>query len=114
VVDDQIGCPTFTVDLAQALVELGERGSRPSGILHVAGGGSCSWYEFAREIVASAGLGCQVLPCSTAEMPRPATRPAYSVLRSARGHEAPVLPDWRDGLERYMALRRAAQQVRAA
>ena len=114
VVDDQVGCPTFTVDLAEALVELGARESRPSGVLHVAGGGSCSWYEFAQEIVASAGLACQVRPCSTAEMPRPATRPAYSVLRSERGQEAPVLPDWRDGLERYMALRRSAQQVPTA
>jgi dTDP-4-dehydrorhamnose reductase len=114
VVEDQVGCPTFTVDLAGALTDLGERESRPTGIVHVAGGGSCSWYEFAREIVASSGVTCQVRPCSTAEMPRPATRPAYSVLRTSRPDDAPVLPDWRDGLERYMALRRAPQQVPAA
>ena len=89
------------------------RESRPAGILHVAGGGSCSWYEFAREIVAGAGVTCQVSPCSTADMPRPATRPAYSVLRSSRGDETPVLADWREGLQRYMALRSAAEQVRA-
>ncbi len=114
VVDDQVGCPTFTGHLAEALVDLAARESRPAGILHLAGGGSCSWYEFAREIVASAGVTCQVQPCSTADMPRPATRPAYSVLRSSRPDEAPVLPEWRDGLAAYMALRRAAQQVRAA
>jgi len=105
VVDDQIGCPTFTGHLAQALVELGTRGSLPVGILHVAGGGICSWYEFAREIVDGSGVSCEVQTCTTAEMPRPATRPAYSVLRSER--DAPVLPDWRRGLAEYMALTRA-------
>jgi dTDP-4-dehydrorhamnose reductase len=113
VVDDQVGCPTFTPHLAAALVDLGARESRPAGIVHVAGGGSCSWFEFAREIVASAGVTCQVQPCSTADMPRPATRPAYSVLRSSRD-DVPVLPEWREGLERYMALSSAAQQVPAA
>jgi dTDP-4-dehydrorhamnose reductase len=101
VVDDQLGCPTFTGHLAAALVELCAREARPVGLLHVAGGGSCSWYEFAREIVAGACVSCEVRPCTTSEMPRPATRPAYSVLRSERG--APALPDWRRGLAEYMA-----------
>ena len=57
---------------------------RPVGVLHVAGGGSCSWYEFAREIVAGSGLAVKS-NVPTDEMPRPATRPAYSVLRSERG-----------------------------
>ena len=105
VVDDQIGCPTFTGHLAQALVDLAARESPPVGILHVAGEGICSWYEFAREIVAASGVSCEVRTCSTAEMPRPATRPAYSVLRSER--DAPVLPDWRRGLAEYMAVTRA-------
>ena len=105
VVDDQIGCPTFTGHLAQALVDLATRQSPPVGILHVAGGGICSWYEFAREIVAMSGVSCEVRTCSTAEMPRPATRPAYSVLRSERG--APVLPDWSRGLAEYMTVTRA-------
>jgi dTDP-4-dehydrorhamnose reductase len=105
VVDDQIGCPTFTAHLAQALVDLATRQSPPVGILHVAGEGICSWYEFAREIVAASGVSCEVRTCSTAEMPRPATRPAYSVLRS--GRDAPVLPDWRRGLAEYMAVTRA-------
>ena len=105
VVDDQIGCPTFTGHLAQALVELATRPAPPVGSVHVAGGGSCSWYEFAREIVAVSGVSCEVRPCTTAEMPRPATRPAYSVLRSEC--DAPVLPDWQRGLAEYMALTRA-------
>ena len=100
VVDDQVGCPTFTRHLATALVHIAAR--RPGGLLHVAGAGTCSWYEFAREIVAGAALRCEVRPCTTADMPRPATRPAYSVLRSERGDEAPVLPDWRAGLAEYL------------
>jgi dTDP-4-dehydrorhamnose reductase len=102
VVDDQVGCPTFTGHLAQALVALAASASPPLGLLHIAGGGECSWYEFAREIVAVSGVSCEVRPCTTAEMPRPATRPAYSVLRSER--EAPALPDWHRGLAEYIAL----------
>jgi dTDP-4-dehydrorhamnose reductase len=105
VVDDQIGCPTFTGHLAHALVRLAACETPPVGVLHVAGGGICSWYEFAREIVAISGVSCEVRSCTTAEMPRPATRPAYSVLRSER--DAPVLPDWRRGLGEYMSSTRA-------
>jgi dTDP-4-dehydrorhamnose reductase len=111
VVDDQIGTPTFTGHLAQALVELGTRTTPPGGIVHLAGAGSCSWYEFAREIVAGAGLACTVRPCATSQMPRPARRPAYSVLASERGDELPSLPDWRRGLAEYMA---AIEAVSAA
>jgi dTDP-4-dehydrorhamnose reductase len=106
VVDDQVGCPTFSVHLARALVDLGARQTPPIGIVHVAGGGVCSWFEFAREIVAQAGVGSQVKPCTTAEMPRPARRPPYSVLRSELGDEVSSLPDWRQGLAEYLALSR--------
>jgi dTDP-4-dehydrorhamnose reductase len=102
VVDDQIGCPTFTGHLARALVELAAR--RVPGVVHVAGGGSCSWYEFACAIVEASRLECSVKPCTTAEFPRPAQRPAYSVLQTSRaGHGVPRLPDWRDGLAAFMA-----------
>jgi dTDP-4-dehydrorhamnose reductase len=104
VVDDQVGSPTFTGHLARALLDIGTGEARPAGIVHVAGGGICSWYAFAREIVARAGLSCEVKPCTTADMPRPATRPAYSVLRSGRGEEVPVPPDWQQGLAEYMAV----------
>jgi dTDP-4-dehydrorhamnose reductase len=103
VVDDQIGCPTSSAHLATALVELAA-GAPPKGVLHVAGGGSCSWFEFAQAIVALAGIECEVNPCPTADMPRPAPRPAYSVLRTERGDQAPRLPNWRDGVEQYIAL----------
>jgi dTDP-4-dehydrorhamnose reductase len=99
VIDDQVGCPTFTGHLARALLDLAQR--RIPGIVHVAAGGHCSWYEFAREIVAASGLACEVKPVSTAEFPRPASRPAYSVLRSER--DAPKLSDWHEGLSAYLA-----------
>jgi dTDP-4-dehydrorhamnose reductase len=100
VVDDQVGGPTFTGHLARALIELAH--SRPLGIVHVAGGGSCSWFQFAREIVAATRADCQVQPCTTAEFPRPAPRPAYSVLGTERETEIPRLPDWREGLSDYL------------
>lgn len=100
VVDDQVGCPTFTGHLAVALVALA-RNPIP-GILHVAGGGRCSWWEFAREIVTLAKLSCEVVPGTTADLGRPAPRPAYSVLASERTG-TPVLPDWREGLRAFLA-----------
>jgi dTDP-4-dehydrorhamnose reductase len=104
VVDDQLGCPTFTGHLSNALLELAIGDGAVAGTVHVAGGGSCSWYEFARRIVELAGLDCDVRPCTTAEMARPATRPAYSVLGTERGNEVPGLPGWESGLEQYLAV----------
>ncbi|HEY2005200.1 MAG TPA: dTDP-4-dehydrorhamnose reductase [Solirubrobacteraceae bacterium] len=101
VVDDQVGCPTFTGHLGAALVGLAAD-PLPPGVLHLAAAGQCSWFEFAREIVAGAGLACEVSPCTTDEFPRPAPRPAYSVLRSERDG-APVLPHWREGLDEFLA-----------
>jgi dTDP-4-dehydrorhamnose reductase len=103
VVADQVGCPTFTGHLARALIDLG-RTRRLPGVVHVAGAGQCSWFEFSREIVASAQVHTEIKPGSTSEMARPAPRPAYSVLRSERA-EGPTLPDWRQGLSEFMALR---------
>lgn len=106
VVDDQIGCPTFTGHLAQALVRLASS-ERIPGVVHVSAAGQCSWYEFAMEIMRATGTAAEVRPCSTDEFPRPAQRPAYSVLRSERGG-APVLPDWHAGLSEYLSARVAA------
>jgi dTDP-4-dehydrorhamnose reductase len=104
VVDDQVGCPTFTGHLAQALLGLATQAQPPLGVLHVAGGGACSWYELARELIRTAGLACEVMPGRTADLGRPAPRPAYSVLGTERGSEAPRLPDWREGLADYLAV----------
>jgi dTDP-4-dehydrorhamnose reductase len=93
VVDDQCGCPTYVGHLAAVLPDLLDR---PFGIWHVAAEGECTWAELAESIFEEAGLDCRVRRISTAELGRPALRPAYSVLRSERG--APALPHWRDGL----------------
>jgi len=94
VVDDQRGCPTYVGHLAEATRALVER---PRGIWHLAADGDCTWAEFAEAIFEEAGLDCRVRRITTAELDRPAPRPAYSVLRSERPG-APTLPHWRDGL----------------
>jgi dTDP-4-dehydrorhamnose reductase len=99
VVDDQRGSPTYVGHLAAAtrgIVEL------PHGLYHVAAGGDCTWADFAEAIFAEAGLDCRVRRISTAELGRPAPRPAYSVLRSERA-DTPRLPHWRDGLRDCLA-----------
>ena len=98
VVDDQIGCPTFTGHLAPALVEIAERGL--TGVLHVAGGGECTWYDLAMAAFEERGLRPTVHRGRTEDLGRPAPRPAYSVLRSERG--APELPHWREGLKAHL------------
>jgi dTDP-4-dehydrorhamnose reductase len=103
VVDDQVGCPTFTPHLAHGLV--GRCEHPVPGILHVAGGGSCSWFELACAVVRAAGLQTEIRPGRTADQARPAARPPYSVLGTERRGEAPALPHWRDGVEEYMAVR---------
>ncbi len=100
VVDDQVGSPTFTGHLAGALAELAQ--TEDFGVHHISAAGSCSWFEFAREIFARTGSDTRVEPCTTAEFLRPAPRPAYSVLGSERGHR---LPSWQDGLDDYLGVR---------
>jgi dTDP-4-dehydrorhamnose reductase len=105
VVDDQVGCPTYTGHLAPALIQIAERGL--TGVLHVAGGGSCSWFELAQATFAETGIDCHVKPQTTAELGRPAPRPAFSVLASTRA-DAPTLPHWRDGLRAHLKVGVAA------
>jgi dTDP-4-dehydrorhamnose reductase len=100
VVDDQIGCPTYTGHLAPALVAIAERGL--TGVLHVGGAGHCSWFDLAVATFEETGIACHVSRQSTAAMGRPAPRPAFSVLASTRS-DAPVLPLWRDGLRAHLA-----------
>jgi dTDP-4-dehydrorhamnose reductase len=110
VVDDQVGSPTFCGHLATGLIRLVHESGY--GIHHATADGACSWFELAREVFALAGLQCDLSPCSTAEIPRPAPRPAYSVLRSERAR-AIRLPHWRDGVAAYLAEReRAVEGVR--
>jgi dTDP-4-dehydrorhamnose reductase len=103
VVDDQRGSPTFVGHLAAATRELVEL---PLGLYHVAADGDCTWADFAEAIFEEAGLDCGVRRITTEELPRPAARPAYSVLRSEKG--APTLLHWRQGLREALAAIQAA------
>ena len=111
IVDDQVGSPTLTDDLAEAIVFLQKTGDY--GVYHFSNEGFCSWYEFACAIVQGAeerGLELaikQVLPIATAEYPLPAPRPAYSLLSKAKYREQTgrEIPHWRDGLSRYLDWR---------
>jgi dTDP-4-dehydrorhamnose reductase len=106
VVDDQVGCPTYTGHLAQALVEIAARGLE--GTLHVAGGGRCSWYELAEATFAATGADVLLHRGSSADLDRPAPRPPFSVLGTERD-DAPRLPHWREGLEAHLeAIREVA------
>lgn len=98
VVDDQIGCPTWTVDLSNAIVKIIE--TKPYGTYHTCGGGSTSWYGFAKEIFKLANLDVNLNPCTTDEFPRPAKRPAYSVMDNNG-----ICRDWQKALKDYMELR---------
>ena len=95
VVDDQIGCPTWTVELANGILKLLDK---PYGTYHVCGSGSTSWYGFAKEILKN----CEVksLPCTTDEFPRPARRPKYSIMDNNK-----ICRNWQDALKDYMDLR---------
>jgi dTDP-4-dehydrorhamnose reductase len=100
VVDDQHGCPTVTTDLAQGTLEALEAGM--TGLLHICNAGPTTWFELARTSVELAGRDPRLIePCTTADYPTPARRPAYSVLASERG--APTLPHWRDSLPAVVA-----------
>src|SRR5215471_4710145 len=104
VVDDQRGSPTYTVDLARAIIELCRNDAQ--GIVHVTNSGDCSWFEFAQTIVGKAGLRTQIRPVSSKQLARPAPRPEHSVLSpsSLRGYGI-EMPGWEDALQRYLQER---------
>lgn len=102
VVNDQRGSPTFAPDLALALAQLCQKNAR--GIVHATNSGACTWYEFAKEIIRIAGLPTAVKPVTTAEFPRPAHRPANSVLSPASLQPYGItMPPWQVALRRYLA-----------
>lgn len=104
VVNDQRGCPTYAIDLARAIIALCRKNA--SGIVHATNSGDCSWFEFAQEIVKSAGLTTEVHPISSQQMARPAPRPTYSVLSAASLQRYGVeMPTWKDALRRYLEER---------
>ncbi|MDR2131697.1 MAG: dTDP-4-dehydrorhamnose reductase [Odoribacteraceae bacterium] len=106
VVNDQVGCPTYAGDLADAILALLAADDLPEheGIFHYVNDGACTWYDFAREIVALSGVACTVLPVTTGEYPAPARRPSYSVLDTAkiRATFGLEIPGWQDALRRCL------------
>jgi len=105
VVDDQRGCPTYTIDLARVIIQLCRNGA--TGTVHATNSGECTWFDFASEIVRGAGLETQVRPTSSDKFIRPAKRPSYSVLSSASLQQyGIVVPPWQDAAKRYLKERR--------
>jgi dTDP-4-dehydrorhamnose reductase len=107
VVDDQRGSPTYTNDLARALLELCHKEAH--GIIHATNRGECSWFEFAQEIVKMFGLETIVQPTTSDKFVRPAPRPAYSVLSPKILNSYGVtMPLWQDALRHYLDERQDA------
>jgi dTDP-4-dehydrorhamnose reductase len=101
VVNDQRGSPTWTVSICRQLLSLVR--TDQYGIFHCTSEGACSWYDFAREIVQAAGIGVRVTPCGTGQFPRPAPRPANSVLENKRLKELGIncMPRWEDAFAAF-------------
>ena len=101
VVDDQRGSPTYTLDLAQKIKEIVENGEY--GTYHVTNSGSCTWYEFAKELLRLSGIDAKLTPCDTEEFPRPAKRPAYSVLANEKLSSVGISPmrPWKEAIKSY-------------
>jgi dTDP-4-dehydrorhamnose reductase len=106
VVNDQRGCPTYTVDLARAIIQLCRKDA--SGIVHVTNAGDCTWFQFAQEIIHRTGLTTEVRPVSSQQMARPAPRPAYSVLSATSLRRDGIeMPGWKDALGRFLQERKS-------
>lgn len=105
VVDDQIGSPTWTVDLARGILALVEQDCR--GVYHCANSGHTSWNGFAQAIFEEAGMDVKVLPMSTEQLNRPARRPLYSTLDCSKlMQDTGFQPQpWRAALQQYLKLR---------
>ena len=105
VVNDQVGCPTYAPDLARCLADLAENNGR--GIYHFCNQPACSWFDLAREAVEKAGLNCLIEPCDSSEFPRPAARPAYSVLDCSAtfAQLGWTNRSWKEALAEYLSRR---------
>ena len=97
VVDDQIGCPTWTVELANGILKLFDK---PFGTYNVCGSGETSWYGFAKEIFSQMKMDVNLKPCKTEEFPSPAKRPKYSVMENDG-----ICRNWQAALQDYINLR---------
>jgi dTDP-4-dehydrorhamnose reductase len=102
IVNDQVGSPTYTVDLSKFLLDLIETDN--FGIYHASNSGHCSWYEFAKAIFTESGINVQVEPCTSGQFPRPAPRPSYSVMDhlAIRSQGFADLRPWREALQEFL------------
>ena len=102
VVADQRGCPTYTLDLANAILELVD--TEKYGVYHVSNSGNCSWFEFAKAIFEISEMKVQVNPCTTADFPRPAARPANSVFEhmSIKLNNFTSVRHWKEALSSFL------------
>ncbi len=101
VVNDQRGSPTHAEDLAEAIIQLCHANAR--GIVHATNRGECTWFDFAKEIVAGAGMSTEVRPTTSDKFVRPAPRPGYSVLSPASLDAYGItMPDWKTALRNYL------------
>lgn len=104
VVEDQRGSPTHAPDLARVMKQLCHRDA--AGFVHVTNRGNCSWFEFAQEIIARAGLDTRIKPTTSDQFVRPAERPKYSVLSAASLNAYGItMPTWQEALDEYVAER---------
>lgn len=97
VVDDQWGCPTWTVELSKGIIKILKK---PFGTYHVCGSGKTTWHDFAKEIYAQMGLETNLLPCKTEEFERPAKRPKFSAMENNG-----ICRPWKRALKDYISLR---------
>lgn len=104
VVNDQIGSPTYSLDLAVAITNLLR--SDKYGVYHVTNEGECSWYDFACDIFELSNVDVKVIPVSTEKFPRPAPRPHYSVLDNKKWNASGFVPmrDYKEALGAYLSL----------
>jgi dTDP-4-dehydrorhamnose reductase len=107
VVDDQVLTPTFTGDLASAVIQLIQ--TEAYGLYHISAEGQCSWFDFAREIFRKSDIKADLRPVSTREFASPVQRPSYSVLSKKRLNSIGIeMPSWEKGLSQYLKLRAAS------
>jgi dTDP-4-dehydrorhamnose reductase len=100
-VADEVASPTYVVDLARAVRRLFDE-KRPFGIYHITNSGSCSWYEYGKKVFSLAGVQVAVTAVPGSSFPRPAKRPAYSVLQNTK---LPELRSWQEALQEYLRER---------
>ena len=98
IINDQVGCPTWTIELAQGIIEIFNK--YPYGTYHICGDGETSWYNFAKEIFSNLNTPIKLIPCSSENYPSKAKRPKYSVMKS----DIPC-KNWKLALKEYLALR---------